>query len=184
MEPILAARLVDKELNVIETGLFFAILPCFWIPSCMLVNYIPKQIEKRALIIFTSFIVSPALLCMGPSIIPDFSDSLIVMALGQAMFGVAYAFILVPSLPEMLESATKCFPLQEQEVNYLCSGIFSALLGLSQVIGPIVGASSDEAIGFRHTMALLAALNFVYTSAYLIFGSGITSFYETYKNFK
>ena len=32
MEPILAARLVDKELNVMETGFFFAILPCFWIP--------------------------------------------------------------------------------------------------------------------------------------------------------
>ena len=37
MEPILANRLVEKDLTVMQTGLFFAIFPVFYIPSSILV---------------------------------------------------------------------------------------------------------------------------------------------------
>ena len=110
MEPILAARLVEKDLTVMQTGLFFGILPVLWIISCFLIQYLPKKIEKRALILFASLLSTVALLCMGPSSIPDFSDSLIVMIIGQAMFGSVYAFIMIPSLLESLEVGLQCFP--------------------------------------------------------------------------
>ena len=110
MEPILAARLEEKHLTVMQTGIFFGILPVFWIVACFMIQYLPKKIEKRALIIFASSLATVALLFMGPSTIPDLSDSIIVMIVGQAMFGSVYAFIMIPSLLEMLEVGKECFP--------------------------------------------------------------------------
>ena len=64
----------------------------------------PKKIEKRALILFASLGSTVALLCMGPSTMPDLGDSLIVMIIGQALFGSFYAFIMIPSLLESLDN--------------------------------------------------------------------------------
>ena len=53
------------------------------------------------------------------------------MIIGQAAFGSLYAFIMVPSLLEMLEVALEYFPDREREVNNMCTGMYGALLGLS-----------------------------------------------------
>ena len=41
MEPILAERLVDFDLNSMQIGLFFAIWPVFYIPASIAVQYVP-----------------------------------------------------------------------------------------------------------------------------------------------
>ena len=53
-----------------------------------------------------------------------------IMAVGQFLIGVVSPFLLVPSLPEMIESALIRFPDQESQVNDLSSGIFNSFLGL------------------------------------------------------
>ena len=108
-----------------QTGLFFAILPVFWIISSILVQTVPDKVDKRAVIIISSLFASLAFLCCGPSIIPHFPDSLLVMIIGQALFGITYAFIMVPSLPEMLDASLEYFPQHEHDINNMCPGMFS-----------------------------------------------------------
>lgn len=52
------------------------------------------------------------------------------MIIGQAAHGLVDPFMLVPSLPEMIESVIPLFPGKETQVNDLSAGLFNTFLGL------------------------------------------------------
>jgi len=53
-----------------------------------------------------------------------------MMAIGQGMHGIFDPYMLVPTLPEMINAGIRKFPDQEPLVNDLSSGIFNCFLGL------------------------------------------------------
>ena len=144
----------------------------------------PKKIEKRVTIIFASFIVCVSYLCIGPSELLHFPDSLALMGVGYALAGATLALMYCPALPEMVECSLEYFPGQEREVNNMAAGVFSSCLGIGQVMGPIYGALLEQSVGFRHTTTVTAALNLTYGLAYFAFGGGVAAFTKTYRNFK
>ena len=91
MEPILAPRLTEKGLSTMQIGLFFGIFPLAYIPCSMLQQYVPDKIEKRVRMICASIISAVAFLCIGPSEIIHFGDSLTVMGIGQFVMGLMLA---------------------------------------------------------------------------------------------
>ena len=62
--------------------------------------------------LIASFVNAIAFLCVGPSEIFHFGDSLFVMGLGQFLVGLMLGFQLIPGLPEMIESADEHYPKQ------------------------------------------------------------------------
>lgn len=52
------------------------------------------------------------------------------MGIGQALHGLIDPFILVPSLPEMIDAAMIYYPNNENEINDLSSGVFNCFLGI------------------------------------------------------
>ena len=82
MEPILATRLLDFNLTTNQIGMFFAILPVFYIPSSIAVQWFPIWIEKRVIIIVSALLTSFAFLFVGPSLMFSFDDSLALMCVG------------------------------------------------------------------------------------------------------
>ena len=110
MEPILAERLVDFDLSSMQIGLFFALWPVFYIPSSIAVQYFPRSIDKRVTIILSAFFSGVAFIFVGPSEMLNFPDSLILMGVGQALVGIFTAFMMIPGLPEMVESTLPLFP--------------------------------------------------------------------------
>ena len=67
MEPILAFRVKEFNLDQVSIGMFFIIMPIFYIPMSIMVQWVPNGVEKRAILIFASFISFFANLCAGPS---------------------------------------------------------------------------------------------------------------------
>jgi MFS family permease len=67
MEPILARRLTDFNLTQMEIGMFFAICPVFYITGSLLVQLIPKQVERRLTIVVFSLLNFICFLFVGPS---------------------------------------------------------------------------------------------------------------------
>lgn len=110
MEPILAQRLVDFNLSKMEIGLFFAICPMFYITASMLVQYIPKFIERRVTIAVASILNMIFFLLVGPSQIMRLPDSLILMAVGQALVGCSLPLMMIPTLSEMIDSQLIKYP--------------------------------------------------------------------------
>ena len=102
----------------------------FQITTSVLVKYVPDKIEKRVRMIIGSAVACLAFLLIGPSVVLKFPDSLLLMGIGQAILGITYAMVMVPSLPEMIEGGHERFPTQESDVNCLCSGMFSSSLGI------------------------------------------------------
>jgi hypothetical protein len=59
-----------------------------------------------------------------------FPNSIWIMGVGQALHGLIDPFLLVPSLPEMIDSVIDKYPHDEHLVNDLSSGVFNCFLGI------------------------------------------------------
>lgn len=70
-----------------------------------------------------------AFIFVGPSEIFGFPNSLVFMGVGQGLVGIFTAFMMIPGLPEMVESQIILYPGQERDVNNLSSGIYNSFLG-------------------------------------------------------
>jgi len=184
MEPILAKRLTDFSLSPMQIGLFFAIYPVFYIPSSIAVQFIPRYIEKRVTLIISALLTGVAFCFVGPSDMLGMSDLLILMGIGQAFAGVTTAFLLIPGLPEMIESSMTVFPGQENKVNNLSAGIFNSFLGFGQVLAPAYGSVMVEQVGFRITCDVVAIIFIAFGLSYFIMGDGYEAFATTIENKK
>jgi len=67
MEPILAFRLEEFKLSQVEIGVFFIIMPIFYIPMSIQVQKVPSGIQKRTIMIVASFLSFFSNLFVGPS---------------------------------------------------------------------------------------------------------------------
>jgi hypothetical protein len=184
MEPILAQRLTDFKLDPLHIGLFFAIYPLFYIPSSIAIQFMPRYIEKRVTLITAALLTGVAFCFVGPSDMLGMPDILSVMGLGQAIAGITTAFLLIPGLPEMIESSIPAFPGQENKVNDLSAGIFNSFLGFGQVLAPAYGSLMVEQVGFRITCDVVSILCIAFSLSYFIMGDGYEAFSTTVKNFK
>jgi len=129
-EPILAERLTDFSLTSMQIGLFFAIYPVFYIPGTLLVQFTPKAIEKRLTLMTAVFLTAIGMIFVGPSSLLGLDDSLLSMAIGTGFIAFMNAYMIIPSLPEMVESMVPLYPGQERRVNDLASGVFNSMLGI------------------------------------------------------
>ena len=179
MEPILAERLTDFDLTSMQIGIFFAIYAIFYIPSSVVVQFLPKRVDKRFTIILSSLLTGVSFLFVGPSQIFQFPDSLVLMGIGQALAGIFTAFMMIPGLPEMVESTLPLYPGQEREVNDLSSGLFNAFLGIGQVFAPFYGAFMVEAVGFRMTSDIVGVICMFFALTYFIVAGGTNAFKKT-----
>ena len=82
----------------------------FYIPSSILVQYVPNYIEKRVTIILSALMSCVAFIFVGPSIVLELPNSLVLMGVGQSLVGIFTATMMIPGLPEMVESTLPHFP--------------------------------------------------------------------------
>ena len=185
MEPILANRLVEFNLSQLQIGFFFGIWPVFYIPASIAVQFVPSYIEKRVTIILSAIMSGVAFIFVGPSQMLDFPNTLLLMAIGQALVGIFTATMMIPGLPEMVESMKPKFPKeQERQVNDYSSGIFNSFLGFGQVLAPMYGSTVTANYGFRLTSDIVAIICFVFGLVYFIMGDGVEAFKTTCQNLK
>lgn len=111
MEPILAKRLEEVELDQIQIGWFFMILPAAYIPSAIALDYLPKRWDKRMVIIMGMVCCALSLFCVGPSTLIDSGDSTLrIMVAGQILLGLFIPVGLILALPSMVESVIGFYP--------------------------------------------------------------------------
>ena len=109
---------------------------------------------------------------IGPSQILGLPNSLYIMAFGQLASGVVYAFLLVPVLPEMIDSVSVLYPKDEVIVNDLSSAIFSSIQGVGSIFGPIYGSMLTKYFNFRLTADSVALIMLIYSILYFTLCDG------------
>ncbi len=132
-------------------------------------------------IIVSAFFTGIAFIFVGPSEIFGLPNSLVLMGVGQALVGVFTAFMMIPGLPEMVESTLPLYPGQERDVNDISSGIYNSFLGFGQVLAPAYGAFVTDAVGFRMTSDIVAVICFFFAFAYVCIAGGPQAFKNTFK---
>ena len=109
----------------------FTIIPLTFIPSMLLVQYVPKRIDKRVILILSAFCLGISTFFNGPSMLLHMENKLKFIVYGQALSGIFIACLTIPILPEMILASRKRYARkQAQKVNTLASGLFNAALGL------------------------------------------------------
>ena len=111
MEAVLAYRLNEKNLSSMQAGLFFSIFPIFYMISCtILSSFLSKKIDKRVVLILALLCNCVTFTLVGPSLLLNYPDSLLLMCVGQAFVGLCFGGLFIPALPASIESAIERFP--------------------------------------------------------------------------
>jgi len=99
----------------VEIGRFFLIYPVLACVACLSADFIPKWMERRAVMITCLFCSGIGLLISGPAqFLPNTWQ---LMAVGQGLIGIFNRIPIVVGLPEMTSQANKRWPGQKKWLN-------------------------------------------------------------------
>jgi hypothetical protein len=143
------------------------------IVSSLTLSFAKISIKKKNLLIFGLIASFVSNLMMGPSTIFHFPQTLFILGVGQAMLGLLNPLLLIFSLPEMVDVIDiKYADLDEQsrmKVYDMSSGLYNAILGLGQVIGPIYATAVTDAQSFSLCCDYVAISSLTLGILYLLF---------------
>ena len=145
-------------------------------------QYTPSWIEKRAQICFSFFIIMMASLCIGPSELLSFPNSLILMGFGHAIGGFFLAQAGQPALIEMINVGKARYPEWEELTSAMSAAAYNSMMGISYLVAPIYGTGVEKVIGFRMTMDSLALIDLIFLILYLTVGKGYSGFGQMFRN--
>ena len=124
---------------------------------------------KKNVIMFSTVVLGTTFLCMGPSQLFHFPDSLYIITFSQCLQGQC-VFIIIAALPEMISSVSADFPESQREIlNDVSNGIFNMFLGIGMVLGPIFGSIITQLFGYKNACDSVAIIAFVTAASYWLF---------------
>ena len=131
LEPILALRLMDLSLGTIQVGLIFCIMPLVYAITVVATQKMPKWIDKRVRIIIGIAMNFVAFLCVGPSLLLYFPESISIMCIGHALAGLFGSQTILLGMLEMIEDGCDRFPGNELLVASMSAGAYRGLIGIT-----------------------------------------------------
>ena len=163
----MSLRLDDFNLQSFWIGAFFSICPLMSTMSSLVYLCIWNKIDNILLTFLAMFINGFSHFLIGPSVY--LPDSLILMTIGQMIYGFTVTFFIVTCLPIMINDVVKSFPTQKIKASDISSGIFSSMLGFGQMLGPIYGSYITDIFSFRAWADSVGVIIIIYSIVYIIF---------------
>ena len=157
-------------------------MPFSYMIGTLISSYlVPKWIEIRVTLIVGSFLMGLSVLLIGPV----FEEkNLAICVTGLALSCIFLGPIIIPNMAEMMFTTKRKFPNANlEQANSLLSGIMNGFLGAGMAIGPLLGSSLYQTLGFRLMCDITAAILIVTSVLYFVFCQGCEAFSKTCKNF-
>lgn len=89
--------------------------------------------------------------------------------------GISFALILLPFVSEVIFLLQPHFPKEEEDVqsiNDFASGLLNTAITAGGILGPTLGATLEETIGFLNMTYIFAGITFFAFLIYFVFGYG------------
>jgi len=84
-------------------------------------------------------------------------------------------------LPELINYATKFYGKSEHaRVKFYSSGLFTAFLGIGQILGPMYGTIVTQLLNFRSAQDIFAIAAAIYVIVYYFVADGHEAFQSTF----
>ena len=171
-EPVLAFRLNEFNISQLLVGIFFSIQPVSYVVLSMGITWFTGKFANRGLLMTGGFWAALSMALVGPS--NYLPDSLELMALGQLCVGAFGLFLMVPAIPEMINSGSKVYPKKIIELTDISASVFNCWCGIGQATAPVFGSNMTKFFGFRRWWETLGVILMTYFFVYFILGDGFS----------
>jgi MFS family permease len=161
------------------TGFFIAELTMSYFLSMILLNFLPRKIDRRTWIILGTAIEFLSFFLVGPN--PFFiskSNPLLYYFIGLGIFlcGFGGGLSILPILPELIDIGRIHISLDEESVGDVASACNNIGFQVGEFLGPILGGVFGEWIGFGHGASLFGVFILAYGIIYVGGGGGWEAF--------
>lgn len=131
-------------------GFSFAIPTLIYASTSPLIFILTSKFKKTAVICFGYAVVSIGLFLIGPSKLLGLYNSPSLIILGLSFLGFGCGMIIIPVMPDMIESVEEKHPkIDETVLHNNISGLFIAFQGIGETSGPILGSVLEATYGYR-----------------------------------
>lgn len=110
-DPIVGPQLKMLQLDEKYVGFAFGIEGTMYAVGAYVAGCLLERLHKNQVVCIGSFLMSVALLIVGPSYLLGYMPNVSLMLVGIGSVGFCSAFMIVPSIPTMIEA------LEQEEIN-------------------------------------------------------------------
>ena len=135
-------NITKNKFSKAQIGAFFLFTSISYMISAPLCGYIvDKRISGKYVIVFGHALVAVAFVLLGP--VPflqhAFSSTILSTAISLTLLGIAIGPYLVPVVSTMKGYAVESGLESDLSLGSMISGLYSSLLSIGKVLGPIIG---------------------------------------------
>lgn len=157
-------------------GLFIAEIIMSYFASMVVLNFLPKTIDRRVWLILGCILEFISFFLAGPEPYLLFPKSLIFVGVGLFLCGFGGGLSILPILPELIDIGTIYVQADHEDVGDMASAFNNMGFQLGEFFGPILGSQFTSVVGFEHGSSIYSFVILIYTGFYLAFGKGFEAF--------
>lgn len=151
-------------------GLIWSLSQLGYILGIFLCNYLNKYFQAKNIFIAGSICCSFCLILLGPDPILNIeSNSMKILLIIISMFamGTFLSLILLLMIPEFILLLGKLFPNENELNGDMGSGLFSASLSTSEIVGPLIGGLLNDFFGFERGCSVFSLILVFFLCIYI-----------------
>ena len=161
------------------TGFFIAELTMSYFLSMILLNFLPKKVDRRIWLILGTMIEFLSFFLVGPDPFLISKESPVLyyfIGLGIFLCGFGGGLSILPILPELIDIGRIHISLDDEAVGDVASACNNIGFQIGEFLGPILGGVFGEWIGFGHGASLFGGIVLGYAAVYMMAGGGWEAF--------
>lgn len=164
------------ECGPTTAGLFIAEVIISYFASMVVLNFLPKSIDRRVWLVLGCFLEFISFFLAGPEPYLLLPKSLYVVGIGLFLCGFGGGLSILPILPELIDIGSIHIKADDEAVGDIASAFNNMGFQLGEFFGPILGSQFTSVVGFPHGSSIYSLIILLYTLFYVIFGKGFEAF--------
>ena len=160
-------------------GIFIAELTMIYFKSMIVLNYLPKRVDRRTWLILGTAIEFISFFLVGPEPYLGLSGDLmsfIMIGIGICLCGFGGGLSILPILPELLDIGTYHITDDKEAIGDVASASNNIGFQIGEFLGPLLGGFLGGLVGFGHGASIFSGIILIYLAVYFIFGRAYEAF--------
>lgn len=171
IQPSISLHIKEHGYQADQTALIMGLTAFSFGLMSPFIYKITKCIPKRGALFIGLLCLSMAILMLcNTTMIDVFATSTGVMQMGLMFIGVSAAMIMIPALPEMMDTIEQdidfCATYEQKDIETVVSSVFVTFHSIGEAVGPMLNSILLSTYGFRRAHELLACYIFVFALLY------------------
>ena len=173
----LALTFPTFETHLVELGckpsigaLIWSIGQLGYILGIFLCNYLNNHFQRKKIFITGSICCSFSLILLGPDPILNIQSNnmkILLIIISMLAMGIFLSLILLLMIPEFILLLGEIFPNEKELNGDMASGLFSASLSTSEIVGPLIGGLLNDIFGFERGCTVFSLSLVLFLSIYV-----------------